>query len=560
VEAKRARIAATEPVIQRIIAALAAAPAIPAGLAGELGVAPETVSRKLAELRKEGLVAVQDVSGDARMRQYRLTPEGEVRLSQQRAFGSPGPPPADPSQDERNSFLESATARAVEMRRKTNQLDAAADRLRVVVQHAAKTSAAEIAVEATAELITTLRQRRQGSEVTELLGFLAQIAMGRTPHAPATLALPANAHREYALGRLAELELDARDHAIRHLISAGEAYGQLADEPPYGSSESWKARRAWSIVSVAGNLRALSRFEEALDWTNNALRLFDEADDAYGRSRCFFMAGFCLRLLGDFDQAWLRLHEAHALAEEHSYERFLADSLMQMGEVCRCRGELSEARTILHESVERARRMQLTAVEAFARSALGAVAYEEASLGEAADALRVADALFRACDHREGLALNQRRQAVVERTAAAAARADHLEPAKDFVNQALQAYRALRSPAGIAACEIETGRVRLIGREHPSDAVGSLVRRLEDTRQRNFLELDPWFPNSLCAFASEVEDEDLSNQASQLFTAAERRRAERTGTVSDLCEDRPSNDMAGEARRDPGWTDMPLAA
>lgn len=514
-----------EPLRRRVLEALAEAPAISSVLAQTLGVARETVSRQLTALRKASLVQTRPVLGDARQREYFLTVEGEIELSQHRAFGAPESPPPDPSDLQTLRFLKSALDKAVKMRRKTNKLDDAATRLSSVVEQAKKANAQELIVEAVAELATTCRQGRDFDAVSDLLVTLDRIALGHEPNMGAAMALPAAAHREYALGRLPTQD---RGLGIRadHLISAATLYRQLAEKPTCGTSTGWRARQAWSIVSLANNLRARSQFEAALWWSSNALALFEDLEDQYGKSRCLFMFGFCLRLLGDFDGAWVYLDGAHRLATENSFERFQADSLMQMGEVRRCQGEVEEAREMLDESLQRAEHMQFTVTQAFAQSARGAVECQRYRFPDAEKAFLKAHTLFILCDHPEGLALNARRRA----TAARRTLGDSGDRSKatHLVVDALERYTTLRSPAGMASCEIENGRLQIMQTGHARGVVQTLVGRLDDPWQRDLLEHDPWVPRVLCVFAEETREDDtgFTDRADRLLAAAQLRAQE----------------------------------
>ncbi len=75
------------------------------------------------------------------------------------------------------------------MRRKSNRLTDAADRIRVVVDRAEKAGAMELVIEAMAELATTSRQAGEFDEVDHLLGELERVALD--PAAAASVALPA---------------------------------------------------------------------------------------------------------------------------------------------------------------------------------------------------------------------------------------------------------------------------------------------------------------------------------------------------------------------------------
>ena len=515
------------PLSRRVLEALAESSMTPGALAGLVGAAKESVSRVLRDLSKSGLVEIGEVEGDKRRRLYALTREGEARLSKQRAFGSPGPTPTPPSKEETLTFMRAALENAVRMRRETNALEGAADRLRLIFDESKRLELPELELEAAAELVTTLRQGRQVDAMRILLDTLEQVALGRHQNRDPALALPAAAHLEYTLGRLPEM-LGGQDPCARarHLDAAQSLFGQLSGSADSRSAKGWRAREAWSIISLAGNLRERSKLEEALEKADWAMTLFGELDDPYGQSRCLFMFGFCQRLMGDFDSAWLRLSEAHKLASENSFQRFQADSLVQMGEVRRCQGETSEANMLLTEAFERSKAMSLIVTQAFAQSGIGAVAYEEQRFTDAQAALRTAGELFEACRHSEGQALNDRRQAVVERQLGRS----QFKVARQFALRALERYQHLHSPAGMVACEIEHGRLEMMSGGRADRQVNRLIERLEDTRQLNLLELDPWVPKVFVKFAEEVGNASLGERAQHLMKASERRLADWTNS------------------------------
>ncbi len=280
---------------------------------------------------------------------------------------------------------------------------------------------------------------------------------------------------------------------------------------------------------------------------------------AYGRAHCLFLLGFCLRPLGDFDRAWNYLRAANGLATDNGFERFCADSLMQMGEVRRCQGELDQARELLDESLERSKQLRLTVTHAFARSGLGAVEYHEQRLPEAGRAFEEADRLFRQCGHREGLALNMRRQAIAARKALDAAPRSGSDVVCKLIDAAWEAYWRLSSPAGLVACEIERGRLELRHGGRTNQVVTLLLSRLDDARQWLLLEMDPWVPQLLVAFANDAESDELARRAHRLVLKGgrqlERVHAEAVEiehhvvAPSVVTESRPGPDeMGGEPR------------
>lgn len=149
------------------------------------------------------------------------------------------------------------------------------------------------------------------------------------------------------------------------------------------ASADWFRSQAWSVISLAGNLRKQTRLERALRLATIAKRSFDSLEDEYGQAQCLFMFGFCLRLLGEFREASACLDHAYRLAEDNCFERARADTLMQIGEVRRCLGDLDEAREFLNEALERADGMRLLVTQAFAQSTLGAVEFQKQEYAEA---------------------------------------------------------------------------------------------------------------------------------------------------------------------------------
>ncbi len=548
-----------EPLQRRILAALAHAPATPGGLATTLPAAPESVSRLLAKLRTDDLVEVRPVPGDRRRREYFLSPNGEIELSRHRAFGAPEPPPSEPTTVQVHEFLRSALRNAIAMRRKTNRLEDTVARLRIILEQADRANAHDLALEAMAELATTLRQNRQPDDTLQIISRLERISFGQDASSPAAVALPAAAHREYALGRLTQDAGAGIEQRAEHLTTAAQLYAQLADGPSCDSTATWRERQAWSLISLANNLRARSRYDEALAYANRALVIFEEIDDPYGRSRCLFMNGYCLRLVGDFDRAWEFLHDAHALAVEHAFERFQADALTQMGEVRRCQSKVEEAREYLDEAIGRAKYMSLAVIHAFAQSARGALDYQQHEPARAAATLAAAHTTFTQTGHCEGLALNARRQAIVARSNANSGTIASAN-ITGYLDFALQRYIQLASPAGITACEVERGRLQLTRGANARQIIRSLISRLDDPQQRDLLELDPWVPRVLHVFAEDVDEDrgELVDRTSRLLASAQRRIADRArqqtrqamqamGAAWQELE-RRNNEMGGEAR------------
>jgi DNA-binding MarR family transcriptional regulator len=519
------QIEARDPLPVQILHTLSTLPATPTDLAEKLGVAKPTISRHLGTLRKERLVRREKVFGDGRQWRYLLTADGEIQLGQHRAFGTPQPAPPLPSDAEAVAFMRAALDRAVEGRRKSNRLGEAAARLRAVASEAERSGFHDVALDANAELMITLRQDRQVDEVNELLEALGQIALGHDERYGSELVLPAAAHRDYTLGRVAtETGGDELVVRARYLVTAATSYEQLGDAEPPGKAGRWVQRQAWSIASLASNLREQSRFERALTNASYAMRLFEELDDSYGRSYCLFLLGFCWRLLGDFDEAWQRLNEAHEIAAHKSFARFEADALMQMGEVRRCQGKTSEARGLLEQALKGATDLELVVTTAFAHSALGALEYQDGRLDEACAALARAHEQFQMNRHREGIALNARRQAIVARQLASGSSEKNFKPALALIADATGRYTALRSPAGVVACHIEDARLHMRCEGNADAQIATVIERLDKDRGRDLLQRDPWLPHLLVTFASDFDHDDLQARGKSLMAESAWRR------------------------------------
>ena len=548
---------ALEPLRGRILRALDEKPSTPSDLARKLEAATETISRKLRVLRDAGLVQDDKVPGDRRRRLYALTAGGREELLQHRAFGVPQSPPPLPDDGTVSEFLRSALDRAVEMRRKTNQLDEAATRLRKVLREAEKRGVDDVALDATAELAITLRQDHKNAEVTDLLEMLARVAHGADERYGPELALPADAHRCYTLGRGVANGDEDLSVRVANLVNAAMSYQRLSKVASQQGAARWRQRQAWSIASVASNLREQSDFKVALDHAALALELFEELEDPYGRSYCLFLLGFCWRLLDDFGEAWQRLHDAHELAAAEGFKRFEADALMQMGEVRRCQGDTPQARLLLDQALERAITLDRTVTAAFAQSALGAVDFQEGDLERASDTLKQARILFEQCRHGEGLALTMRRQAIVGRRLGLARRRDYRQ-VLELIEDASSRYSQLRSPAGVSACHIERARIDVLHDGEASTSIAAIMAGLEDEHDRPLLALDPCLPYMLISLAREVEHEGLAERA-QAFVeeGVRRRRVERESSQAPRATTPTSDpEPLAPGATDDGWFEM----
>jgi DNA-binding MarR family transcriptional regulator len=512
-----------EPLQRKILRALGASEAAPSDLNRQLPETKEAISRLLGKLLQTGLVEYQLVEGDRRRRLYRLTPAGERALGRHRAYGeSEALPPAPEASELARAGLENA----LRMRRQANRLDEAAERMRIVLRQARELQDNELLIDTLAELAATLRQARKQEELDEVMQELEQMTRGAHPSKDLTLVLPAMAHRQYELGRARDDGIADSHERARHLDAAQSLYCQLRRYAEPRRKPTWGQREGWSVLSLASNLRERSYFEQAVERASTAMALFREIDDEYGETRSLFVIGLCLRLMGDLRGAWNHLAQALKLAQEHTFERFQTDTLLQMGDVQRCMGHIESARLLLSEALAQGGRMNLELIQAFALSSLGACAYQEREYDDARVHLNGAQVLFKLSRHREGLALNARRQGAVRCRLSGELTGARVARLEQQLNVTRKQYEKLRSPAGAAACDIDLGRVRLLAVTDPVIEIARLMARLEDPPQRNLIELDPWVPTYLFEFSKETGDRALRGSAKGVVADGLRRRCD----------------------------------
>ena len=530
-----------------------ARPAAPRELTQVVARAKESVSRELSEMLRCGFVSATRDPDDRRVRLYALTTLGEARAADLITFGTPAVPPPLPA-DVACRALHQALDAAVELRRKTSRREETLERLHAVTIQATDACAPGVTLEAVNEILTTLRQSGREAEMLPYLDRLGQFASATDPSADPTLILPAVGYLEYQLGRSKTEPLVTR---VGRLLTACTVFARLGGEESDGH---WRRCQAWAHAAIADNLRQQSELGAAIVSANEAASIFHAVGDSYGATRTSFLLGFCLRLRGQFIEASSYLHDAHRTAIDHGFSAFAADSLMQLGEVYRCQGDLTTATSMLGDARERARILRLPLTQAFADSALAAATHEQGDDNTALAGLSKAEELFAERGHRDGIALNLRRKAIVLRRGATN-RGD-LDAAGEFLARARVLYGELRSPAGVVACGIEGGYLKLAYRQDANEDCDQLIRHLRGPSMRHMVELDPWVPRILLKFAEDAEHGELRVQALELLERSDLRLAvhEAEALPSEVAGRGPTVDakprnrralnlMAGEPRR-----------
>jgi DNA-binding MarR family transcriptional regulator len=519
-EAVAERLSTAEPLRRRILDALTLGPLGPSELARYLGTDPETVVRIGNALEAEGLMAREQHPHDGRRKLYVLQDAGAREAAEDVTFGAPEPAPAI-TREIAIAAIERGLLEAVELRRRENRLDDAAGQLEIVIREATRHELQWLELKARRELTTTLRQASSPA-LKEQMNELKRIARGRDERFSGALAVPAEAHLLYERGRRTDVLLVRR---MRSLSTAAGLYGALADAKMPG--DDWKARRAWALYSMAAHYRQHSKLGDALKLSDVAARLFEGKGDAYGFANCLFLAGFSLRLRGDFHAAHAALDEARRMAHDDGFERLTANAMLQLGEARRCEGGLEEATDLLTEALGRARKLEAVVTQAFAMSALGATAFCQDDPLRGLTLLEQADQLFREVNHRDGVALNLRRQAVVRRTIMDVGRRSEPDEVRRLLALAKERYERLDSPAGVVACLIETGQLRRDRRLGVADTCRQLLTVLADWNFRDMLARDPWIPDLLLAFARTAGDADLLSRAQEIQSDAHDRHKAR---------------------------------
>jgi DNA-binding MarR family transcriptional regulator len=501
----------TSKVRASVLRALANGPATPTAIADQSSRATAVVSRALKQLRDENLVTSETDPDDKRQLIYELTDVGEAQAAEIVAFTDE--PAKETSVDEEvvAAALREALGAAVTLRRRTGERKDVLVRLRAIADHAQRANTPDVHVSALNEILTTLRQDGQADAYEPELERLEDVATGKDKAIPSLIALRAVAHLEYQLGRHPK-----RSVAVKagHLVAAHNHFRRLADD---AGDDYWRSCEAWAHAALADNYRQQSTLDAAVVSAFAALSIFDELDDPYGLARCHFLLGFCMRLMGRFEQAQQELLEAQGLTDKHGFRAFGTDTLMQLGEVYRCLGQLDQAWTHLSKAREQATELSLTLTGAFADAALAATMHQQGhDESDALASLDRAQGVFRARRFDDGLALSLRRRSVVlrERSATAA----DLDYAQQCVNQARELYTAIMSPAGIAACHIEDGLLATKRGRATNKTCTQLVKLCKRPMMGYWIERDPWVPITLGHFAEQTGHEELQEVAAGMLS------------------------------------------
>lgn len=559
IERKRQVVGAevrADPLRARILNALTRGALGPSELARTLGARVETMSRLCRQLEAEGLLASEAHPHDGRRKLYGLTPDGQRAAADSLAFGPPAPAPKAIDTVAAEAAIERGMAEAIRLRRSEHRLHDAVTALEPIIREAVTYRLPQLELRARREYATTLRHAQRAKDFAVQLQELQQIVSGDEPRFGAESVMPALAHLHYELGRQAEQQGDDdRAEATRLLLTAGSLFRGVASAGVVG--DRWAAREGWALFSAADNFRQQTMLGASLSLADQAARLFARDEDLYGVAHCLSLAGFSLRLRGEFAAAHAALTDALSLAEEHGFDRLAAGTLVHLGEALRCQGRLDAAEETLAEACDRARTLDAPVAEAFALSALGATAY---CAGDSVHALTVLDTActaMRQAGHDDGLALTMRRKAVVENLLMEDGRPrTDLADVRELLGPARTTYKNLQSAAGVAACLIELGRAKRGRGQRVADICARLIAWFEPIDRRDLFERDPWVPERLVAFAEAAEDPVLHETASALHANAVRRQEAREEPSRPLFSFRLSKRVAA-IRRPPAG---PLAA
>lgn len=513
-----------DPLRRRILEALSNGAARPRDLSQKLEVRSETISRHLAVLADENCVTFSIDPDDQRSRFYSLTELGLSRLVRGRAFDQPSHQEAL-NPDIAQTFLMETVDLAVNDRRTFNKLDESIDRLSSIIDQSRYAGFDRVRLKATRELATTLRQSLRWPEFLFQVKVLENLASGTDNLSP-DLILPAYAHWKYETGRCQELELWERGSSF---IASSKAFQDLhdlslQDHAKFGH-DNWALRRAWSIAGIAEILRDQTEFGEAIDQAKVAVELFRDQGDKYGETHCLFIQGFCHKLRGQFQIAQSTLAQSLELAMSNGYNRHVANSLLQLGDVNRCLRNFETANELLAKSIHEAERLNIPVTRGYGLSALGSVHFLQGDLIQSTSFLEEAHRQFCDVNRHEGTALNLRRLATTYRH-----RRD-FATAKKTALEASRRYVSLQSPAGMATSALTLGEIGLDRSIDQTVLCDNLVTFLGNRNQRLFLELDPWFPHLLRTFSRRANHESLAQEAQRLLSDANARMHENVDEI-----------------------------
>jgi tetratricopeptide (TPR) repeat protein/DNA-binding transcriptional ArsR family regulator len=556
--ADRERQEQAVPLRRRLLLALNASPSTPTVLSRNVGATKEAVSRSLSKLEDEGLVSTDPDPDDRRRRLYTLTYGGAVARRDQMA---------EPTEDVGEyvaaatvSFLDGALEEAVNLRRHAHNLDGVVERLRRIKEEAREVGAPALELRARRELTTTLRQAAHARPFFAEVKALTRIAAGADPSFDSRFAMAAYGHAACELGRYrGQVTEEFLAKNIRHLMAAADIFAGLADSDL--PVDNWQARQAWAFFGLADTHRLRTDFWSALSAAVRSLRLFKLIDDAYGVTSCLVLAGRCLLLRGQFAESLAVLQRAREGAERHRFSRLEPVAWMQLGEAHRCSGQLDDAHSLLTQAVARTGELNIDTMSAFAQSSLGATEYDMEHYDLATSCFAAAGSLFKRCGHAAGLALNLRREAVLQRRLLAESPAP-ADETRALLRSVQRRYSKLGSPAGVVACLIEEGQLALdAGISVPNSLCRRLAHEMNPIQHRELVEKDPWVPAMLAPFAQAVGHNQLIELSGGVGTRAAERQSDRQKEwdslhaafdvpVAAAIVHRTQPDcMAGEARR-----------
>lgn len=529
------------PLQQRLLSAIAQSPASPSVLARYFAVRQEHVVRQVRRLIDLGLVTKQAHPEDARRRIYAPASASGVDAAQPSANGAAAQGDGfaleasgfsrhldrfefgvahDDEQFAREAFRRRVRARldsAAANRRRGEPLDAVADELAELVGTCRAAHEGSLELLTLRELATTLRQAGFRKKHTTTLREMKSISSGARSDM-SRWALLAKGHYEYERGKLATQQDDVG--GLRHLVVASSIFDDLADHHEDDGVTRWLA---WSTYATGDWLRRRNLVDQALPFAGKATQRFVEQDDDFGVVNALVLAGFCLRVRGDFSSAETILEAASRLATEQRFPRVNAEALMQLGEAQRARGNLDAAHDTLRRAAELSQSTGHVTAEGFARSSLGAWAYDTEDFRAAVGHFDRAQRLFQIKNHQVGLALNLRRSAVTEIALSQRPRGrdDRREQGLRQLGTAQRRFREMGLEVGVVMCRIDRS-VALLS----SDSRGHQVRGAVDkvlawfsTRgvpgagldpiRVKVAARDPWAPPSLTGLAASIRELDM---------------------------------------------------